>query len=354
VEGVASPREVTLVAERISNLLEMPVTLDGHDIVVTSSIGIVFSAEGRGRAEDLLRNADVAMYRAKEEGRGRYVVFDPSMNATMLERLKLEADLRQAIARGELRVYYQPTVSLETGLVTGMEALVRWMHPTRGLMPPAAFIPLAEEAGLIRMVGQWVLTSACRQLQYWHARYPGSTPVVLNVNLSAQEFQHVDVVTDVAEALNVTGVMPHDLQLEITESVVMSDAPATHARMRQLKELGVQLAIDDFGTGYSSLSYLKRFPVDTLKVDKTFVDGLGSDAEDTVIVQAMISLAHALGLSVTAEGVETEAAVALLHALHCELGQGYFFTAPLPAEALDGLWANGLRINSNWRSRMAS
>jgi diguanylate cyclase (GGDEF)-like protein/PAS domain S-box-containing protein len=354
LEGVGSLREVTLVAERISNLLEMPVTLDGHDIVVTASIGIVLSASGQGRPDDLLRNADVAMYRAKEEGRSRYVVFDPSMNASVLERLKLEADLRQAIARGELRVYYQPTVDLATGLVTGMEALVRWMHPTRGLMPPALFIPLAEEAGLIRMVGQWVLTSACRQLRHWHARYPGAAPVVLNVNLSAHEFQHAEVVSDVAEALAVSGVTPQHLQLEITESVAMHDAPATHTRLLQLKELGVQLAIDDFGTGYSSLSYLKRFPVDTLKVDKAFVDGLGNDTDDTAIVEAMITLAHALGLSVTAEGVETEEAVELLHDLRCELGQGYYFTAPLPAEALEPLWANGLKIYSNWRSRMAS
>jgi EAL domain-containing protein (putative c-di-GMP-specific phosphodiesterase class I) len=347
VENVTNMREVTMLAERISNALQQSFTLDGHDIVVTASIGIVLGERGRGTSEELLRNSDIAMYRAKDAGRGSYVVFDPSMNATMLERLKLENDLRRAIARDELRVYYQPIVELATGIVVRMEALVRWMHPTLGTMAPGAFIPLAEEAGLIRMIDHWVLGAACRQLANWHARYPGNR-IVLNVNLSAQGFQHPDLVQDVASALADAGVAATDVQLEITESVIMTDAPATHARLRELKSLGLRLAIDDFGTGYSSLSYLNRFPVDTLKIDKSFIDGLGSDADDTAIVQAIVSLAQALGLGVTAEGVETELATTLLQEIGCEMAQGYFYARPMPAELLEALWANGLRIDVPW------
>lgn len=349
LENVANMREVTLVAERISNILQTPHIIDGHEIVVTASIGIVIGSGGRGTPEDLLRNADVAMYRAKDAGRRRYVVFDPSMNATMLERLKLEADLRQAITRDELRVYFQPAVELDTGRIIGLEALVRWKHPTRGLIAPSEFIPLAEETGLIRLIDQFVLSAACSQIAVWTERYPGQHPVVLNVNLSAQGFQHPELVQDISQVLVESGIDARNVQLEITESVIMTDATATHQRLQQLKELGVRLAIDDFGTGYSSLSYLKRFPVDTLKIDKAFVDGLGSDAEDTAIVEAVISLSRALGLKVIAEGIESEPAVRRLQQLGCTLGQGYYFSRPQPAEAFEELWANGLNVRAGWK-----
>ncbi|MEZ4652019.1 MAG: EAL domain-containing protein [Candidatus Eisenbacteria bacterium] len=276
------------------------------------------------------------------------------MNATMLERLRLEADLRQAITRDELRVYFQPTISLGTGRVIGMEALVRWMHPTRGLLGPGSFIPLAEEAGLIRPLGRWVLAHACSQLRSWQANPARTDGLVLNVNLSAQEFQHPDLVSDIGNVLEEYEIPPHHLQFEITESVAMSDAAATHSKLRQLKELGVQLAIDDFGTGYSSLSYLKRFPVDTLKVDKSFVDGLGSDPEDTAIVAAVVALGKALGLNVIAEGIESQEVVDRLQEISCEYGQGYHFAEPLPSDAFEDLWANDLLITSDWRTRRAS
>ena len=354
VENVVNMREVTFVAERISNMLQEPVVLDGHDIVVTASIGIVTSDAGKVASEGLLRNADVAMYRAKDAGRARYVVFDPSMNATMLERLTLESELRQALARDELHVHYQPTVELESGRVIGMEALVRWIHPTRGSISPGEFIPLAEEAGLIRLVDQCVLRAATSQLAHWRHRFPDGQRLAMNVNLSAQGFQHPDLVHDVATALDESGIDPADVQLEITESVIMTDAGATQARLRQLKELGVRIAIDDFGTGYSSLSYLKRFPVDLLKIDKSFIDGLGTDAEDTAIVEAVISLSRALGMDVTAEGVETELAVRQLRQLGCAQGQGYFFSRPLPPEAFDELWASDCIISPGWQELQAS
>ncbi|CAN5640831.1 hypothetical protein BH23CHL2_BH23CHL2_32340 [soil metagenome] len=353
VEGVINVHEVTMVAERIGNALQRPFDLDGHEVVVTASIGIYIASQGQGTPEDLLRNADVAMYRAKDAGRQSYLFFESSMNATMLERLKLEADLRQAIFRKELRVHFQPVVNLATNRVVGHEALVRWMHPTRGLISPASFIPMAEEAGLIREIDHWVLSTACRQLVSWHQRYP-QQHVNVNVNLSAQGFQHPEMVQDVQRAIADSGVNPSDVQLEITESVIMTDAAATHARLRQLKDLGVRIAIDDFGTGYSSLSYLKRFPVDTLKIDKTFIDGLGTDPEDTAIVQAIISLAVALGLTVTAEGLETRETLGRLVELACEQAQGYYFARPMPAESLESLWANGLHIDSCWRESLAS
>ncbi|HKC74261.1 MAG TPA: EAL domain-containing protein, partial [Chloroflexota bacterium] len=256
-------------AERIIQALDAPFHLDGHDVVTATSIGIVTSTPQHTPA-DMLRDADVALYRAKNRGRGRYEVFDETMNAQALERLELEADLRGAVERGEFAVYYQPKIALATGCVVGVEALVRWQHPRRGLVSPAAFIPLAEETGLIRPLGQWVLEEACRQTKRWHEQMP-SLALVTSVNLSARQFQQPTLVEDVAAALRQSGVTPGCIQLEITESVAMEDAEAAVTTLQQLKALGVQLAIDDFGTGYSSLAYLKRFPVDELKIDRAFV-----------------------------------------------------------------------------------
>ncbi len=352
LEGVANMREVTLVAERVTNALRMHFHLDGHDIVVTASVGIAVATHGSGTPETLMSHADVAMYRAKDAGRSGYVIFDPSMNATMLERLELETGLRVAIDRGQLRAHYQPTVDIKSSRVVGMEALVRWEHPTRGQLPPGAFIPLAEEAGLVRMIDQWILGHACRQLAAWTESYRDA-PLILNVNVSAQSIQHPDMVRDIAAVLDETGVDPQQLQLEITESVIMADAGATHSRLRHLKELGVRLAIDDFGTGYSSLSYLKRFPVDTLKVDRSFVDGLGTEAEDSAIVEAIISLGRALELQIVAEGVETDVVAHRLQELGCSLGQGYRFARPLPADQFERLLAAGFSVRLDWQSRRA-
>ena len=321
-------RQATAAAERIIAVLEAPFPLEGHEVVTATSIGILISEPGHTPA-DVGRNVDVALYRAKSSGRGRYALFDETMNAHALERLELETDLRRALERGEFAVYYQPKMALDSGALVGMEALVRWLSPTRGLVAPGDFIALAEETGLIRPLGQWVLEETCRQAHHWHAQAP-QTPLVLSVNLSARQFQHPALVEDVARALQDSGVPPHLIQLEITESVVMEDAQTTIATLHRLKALGVELAIDDFGTGYSSLSYLKRFPVDTLKIDRSFVSGLRQDSDDASIIQAVVSLGHALRLGVVAEGVETAEEAVQLHDLGCELGQGYHFAKPLP------------------------
>ena len=271
--GLGVGREATRTAERIIRALDAPFRLGGHDVVTATSIGIAVGGTGHVAA-DLLRDADVALYRAKARGRGRYAVFDTAMNARALERLELEADLRRALRRGEFEVYYQPKVDLGTGRLAGLEALVRWRHPVRGVVGPGVFIPLAEETGLIQPLGQWVLEEACRQARRWGEAAGGGAAVVVSVNLSARQFAQPTLVEDVARALEAAGADPHQVQLEITEGVAMGNAEATVEILRRLKELGVGLAIDDFGTGYSSLAYLKRFPVDALKIDRAFVTGL--------------------------------------------------------------------------------
>lgn len=353
LDGIDDHREATLSAERINNMLQDPFGLDGHEIYITASIGLVFSDADRDSTNLLLRNADVATHSAKARGRARYEIYDPTMDASAVERLRLESDLRRAIARDELEVHYQPIVSVASGIVCGMEALVRWNHPVQGRIPPAAFIPLAEDTGLIRDLGHRVLREACQRWRRWHDRYAPAESIVLSVNLSAREFQHPDLVQDIASVLELSGLDPDLLQLEITESVIMADVAATDTKLRQLREIGVRLAIDDFGTGYSSLSYLKRFDVDTLKIDKSFIDGLGEDPEDTAIVQAIMSLAGALNLNVTAEGVESDIAVEQLSGLNCPQAQGYFYAEPLPASRLEDLWSSGLRIDTDWRMSRA-
>ncbi|MCA1740801.1 MAG: GGDEF domain-containing phosphodiesterase, partial [Actinobacteria bacterium] len=280
--------------------------------------GIVLSSSGRELPEELLRYADAAMYRAKAAGRARYAVFNPSMNVAAFERLELESDLRHALEREEFRVYYQPKVSLESGEIVAMEALLRWEHPERGLVLPAQFLPVAEETDLIVPIGRWVLEEACRQAHRWHARFPNRSPLKVCVNLLAKQFQHHALAEEVGAALRETGLDPATLDLEITESVVMENAPSTLATLKKLKELGVNLAIDDFGTGYSSLSYLRRFPVDFLKIDRSITQGLGEDPKNEAIVSAVVTLAHALDERVVAEGVETEAQLACLREIGCD------------------------------------
>jgi EAL domain-containing protein (putative c-di-GMP-specific phosphodiesterase class I) len=304
---------------------------------ISASIGVAVNTSLEDSPLDLLRFADVAMYVAKKEGTGLFRIFDPSMNTEAWERLELEYDLRLATEREEFVVFYQPIVELATGRISGMEALVRWEHPQRGRIPPSQFVPLAEETGLILAIGRQVLRQACLDTRSWHARYPDQEPLIISVNLSARQFQQPDLVESIAAVLAETGLPARCLKLEITESVVMGDAEATIVKLLQMKTLGVLLAIDDFGTGYSSLTYLKRFPVDTLKIDRAFVSGIVDDAEDAAIVQTVITLAHTFGLSVTAEGVETGEVGDLLRDLGCELGQGYFYSRPVPAAAAGAL-----------------
>jgi diguanylate cyclase (GGDEF)-like protein len=339
LEGVASLSDATEVAERIAEMLRAPFPLlEGQQIVVTASVGISLSTSEVPPGEDghenmLLRDADTAMYQAKANGKGRYEVFDKSMYSQALERLELESDLRRALERGELRLYYQPKVWLKTGEVFAVEALVRWEHPERGLLLPSQFISLAEETGLIVPLGQWVMRKSCRQARQWHDQFPDSTPLGVCVNLSAKEFQHGDLVEDVARNLREPGLDPSTLTVEITESILMEDVPRTVAMLEELKSLGVKLGVDDFGTGYSALSYLKRFPIDWLKIDRSIIEGLGQDPTNEAVATAAIVLAHALGAQVTAEGIMTSEQLERLRVLGCDAGQGFYFCEPRLSEA---------------------
>ena len=329
-EDVAGEADVLLLADRVALAVAAPIPLYGRDAIITASIGIALASPDT-RAEDLLRDADVAMYGAKERGRARLEIFDQAMRTRMLERLEIEHALRRALAHNEFVLHYQPTVSLRTGRTVSVEALLRWPDPERGLVMPDEFIPVAEENGLIVPLGRWALEEACRQLASWRAQYPECADLQVSVNLSARQFADPDLVPSVAAALCEAGLPPSRLWLEITESVLMDEAEATIETLKALRALGVHLSIDDFGTGYSSLSYLKRFPVDVLKIDRSFVDGLGADPEDEAIVTAVVRLAHALDLQVVAEGVETAAQLAELRRLGCNAVQGYYFAHPQPA-----------------------
>jgi diguanylate cyclase (GGDEF)-like protein/PAS domain S-box-containing protein len=329
-EDIAGEIEAATIAQRIVDVFRDPFLLEDGEVFLATSVGIAIARGNDDRAEDLIRDADAAMYRAKERGKGRYEIFDEAMRADAVARLETESALRRAVERGELRLHYQPEVDLATGAVRGFEALVRWDHPARGLLGPNAFIPLAEETGLIVPIGEWVLREAATEAARWATA--SSEPLTLSVNLSARQLAQQDLVAMVRRAMAETGVDPATLCLEITESAVMESGSATTAQLRALKSLGIRLAIDDFGTGFSSLAHLRRFPVDVLKIDGTFVAGLGHEPQDASIAAAVISLAHALGLDTVAEGVETEEQLTILRSLGCDLGQGYLFGRPAPID----------------------
>jgi diguanylate cyclase (GGDEF)-like protein/PAS domain S-box-containing protein len=328
----------TSVAYRIVDALGEPFSIGGREVMIHASVGIEFAEAQGTRTDELLRNADVAMYVAKGKGKARYQLFEPGMHTAALRRLEVKADLRRAVEKDEFVLHYQPIVSLNGGALLGMEALVRWNHPERGLLPPLDFISVAEQSGLITPLGRWVLREACRQATKW----PLSNPSIsLSVNVSTTQFQQPGLVEDVANALWDSGLDPSILTLEITESVLVHDTDAVIEKLHRLKDFGVKVAIDDFGTGYSSLGYLKRFPIDILKIDKSFIDGVGNGAEEAAIAQAIIKLGESLGLEVVAEGIELPEQIDALQLLRCERGQGFFFSAPVDAETMGGLLANG-------------
>ena len=328
MRGVASLEDAQIVAERIVEELRPPFQIDDQQLFITSSVGIALSRPG-DQADDLLRRSDLAMYGAKQRGRARYTVFDPSMDIAVFERLTREAELRSAVESGQLALHYQPIIDLESGDVCAFEALARWEHPERGVLPAPEFIPLAEETGLIIPIGRWVLAEACRQLRSWEQAGLCSAGVQINVNLSARQLSEPSLVNDVARVLLATGLNPDQLQLEITETTAMDESEETAEALRTLRNLGVRLAIDDFGAGFSAFSYLRRCPVDTLKIDRSFVSGLGQNPEDERIVEAVIAFSKTLGLDVVGEGIETADQAARLYKLGCENGQGFLFAHPL-------------------------
>ena len=335
--------EAAEVATRIMSALEAPFRLDDKEVFARASIGIATASQdkegGPENAEDLLRDADVAMYMAKEAGKSRYQVFEPAMHDTALRRLELKADLQRAVDHGEFILNYQPIIELESGEISGLEALLRWNHPQRGIIPPLDFIPLAEETGLIVPIGRWVLEEACHQGKSLQERFPHEPPLYVTVNLSVRQLQRPEIVAEIAEILMETGLDPSTLALEITESVMMQDMELSIQRLTELKALGVRLAVDDFGTGYSSLNYIRRFPVDILKVDKSFVDSVNEGGEQSALTAAIIELAGILKLLPVAEGIERADQLEKLLDLKCDLGQGFYFAKPLPMDEIDELLA---------------
>jgi diguanylate cyclase (GGDEF)-like protein/PAS domain S-box-containing protein len=343
IEDASDEIDVTQVADRVLEGLRQPFLVSGRELHVRGSMGIARMDSDVEGADQLLRNADLAMYRAKAAGRGGYERYDPEMHTELVARVQLESDLRRALEAGELYLHYQPTFDLASGQVVGAEALARWKHPIRGQVPPTEFIPLAEASGLIRPLGAWVLREACRQAAEWQrARPQRDKPLTLNINLSGRQLQFPEVVDDVARALRESGLPPESLVLEMTESVLMDDSENVLAILRRLKELGARLAIDDFGTGYSSLSYLHRFPVDMLKIDRSFVERLSHATDNAELARTIVRLGQSLQLVTVAEGVEDSTQFLALRRMGCDVGQGYYFGKPMDADEIGRLIGDDL------------
>ena len=342
LEDISSKSQAILVAESIYQTLTFPFNIQGYELFTTASIGIALSSQGYDKPEDILRDADLTMYSAKEHGRARYEIFDCSLRDRALQRLELETDLRRALERQEFEVYYQPITSLPLGVLSGFEALARWNHPTKGSIKPADFIPVCEETGLIIPLGNWLLKEACMTARNWQLKYPEHPEIKISVNLSAQQFREPQLVEEIKKVLAETDLPGRFLKLEITESVLIENLETVTEIILHLRKQDIQFSIDDFGTGYSSLSYLHRFPVDTIKIDRSFVSQMQADGENSAIVKAIITLAHMLNMDVIAEGIETTSQLAQLKLLQCEYGQGFFFSRPLCQERAEAFIVNSL------------
>ncbi len=346
--GIEHPGDALRVAQRIQRELSVPIALNGQEVFTSASIGIALSMTPHSSAADMLRDADIAMDRAKALGKARSEIFDAEMHAHAVKRLKLETDLHKALDRNEVEIYYQPIVRLPTGLIIGFEALVRWNHPQDGFLLPARFIPVAEETGLIIPINKWVLRESCRTVRSWQLQQrPSESPLMITVNVSAKQLGHGNLLREVDTVLQDTGLSPGSLQLEVTESIAMSDPEGAQLILSQLKKLGVRISIDDFGTGYSSLSRLRQFSADVLKVDRSFVARIKSgDNEDCEIVRLIIMLAHSLHLQIIAEGIETKEQLDFLISLGCDFGQGYFFSPPVDHQGAQRLLEHGCGSSS--------
>ena len=339
LDNIQDLQEVSHIAETLLQKLKLPFKLDRHEVFINASIGIVLAKGDYEKPEHLLRDADIAMYRAKAVGNGHYQVFDRQMHAEARERLQLETDLWRAVDNQEFVVHYQPIVALSTGKITGFEALVRWQHPKRGIVSPGEFIPCAEETGLIIPMGNWVLREATHVMSIWQKQY-GELALSINVNLSVKQFSQPNLIEEIDQIIRETGLDPRSLKLEITESAIMDNARSATDILQQLRKRKIELCIDDFGTGYSSLSYLHRFPMDILKIDRSFIMRLDTNGENTEIIRAIAILAHHLGMTVTAEGIETAQQLERVKALGCESAQGYFFSKPLDRKSAELLIAS--------------
>ena len=347
LENIGELARAIDVAQRIQKKLAAPLDVKGHEVFTSVSIGIAMAMERYERPEQVLRDADIAMYEAKGRGTSSYEVFDAKMHANILDRLQLEADLRGAVDHREFTLYYQPIINLNVQRLTGFEALVRWKHPKRGLIYPMEFIPLAEETGLIYHIGEWILHEACRELKVLQVRYPMQPQLTMSINISSKQFTQQDLVSKLSGFLTETGVDPHTLALEITESMIMENVEAAIGTMNQLRKMGVHLHIDDFGTGHSSLSYLHRFPVDALKIDRGFINKLSADGANREIITSIISLANSLHCDVIAEGVEMEHQLSKIQELHCGYGQGFLFARPMAFNDIDA-WMSGPKNPIFW------
>jgi PAS domain S-box-containing protein len=348
IEELHDPSDAIRVAERMQQRLAAPFDCNGQEIVLSASIGIAFSNKAGVEASDILRDAEIAMYRAKSNGKAGCEVFDPAVHAGAIKRLQLETDLRKALELNQFRVYYQPIVSLSDGQIVGFETLSRWQRP-EGLVMPGEFIAVADETGIILSINRQLLYDACRQLRSWQASFPSDPPLTVNVNVTPKEFAQPDLAAQIGKTLQETGLDPSCLNLEITETIAMADADRSAVVLSELKAVGVRLDIDDFGTGYSSLSRLQHFPVDTLKIDRSFVSRMDTDVETREIVRVIVMLAHGLGLEVVAEGVETKAQAEMLKDLGCELAQGFLYSRPVPADTIEQLLRENRAVKRSFR-----